>query len=69
MMFRPLLFSVALGACLASSVLAQKQLTREEQVRKDKQDFAENDAWFYDDLGAGIKEANRTNRPLIIVFR
>ena len=61
--------AVLFGVCLPSVAVAQQKLTREQQVRKDRQDFAQNDAWFYDDLDAAIDEAARSKRPLIIVFR
>ncbi len=65
-------FAGALGlcvVCMSSHAVAQEKLTREQQVRKDLKDFAENDAWFYDDLEAAKKEAVRSKRPLVIVFR
>ena len=65
--FRYLSFIVLVS--LTSVAFGQSKLTREQQVQKDKQDFARNDAWFYDDLNAAIARASRTNRPLIIVFR
>lgn len=69
MILRPLLISIALASIVASHGHAQQTPTREEQVRQDKQAFARNDAWIYDNLDAGIEEAKRTKRPLIIVFR
>lgn len=69
-MSRPFLVAtVVFAVCLSSVAVAQPKLTREQQVRKDKQDFAQNDAWFYDNLDAAKDEAARTKRPLIIVFR
>ena len=69
-MFRSLTaFTVVFAVCVSSSAVAQQKLTREQQVRKDKQDFAQNDTWFYDDRDAASDEAAKTKRPLIIVFR
>ena len=69
-MIRPLVVAtVVLAACLSGVALGQPKLSREQQVRKDKRDFAKNDAWFYDDLDTAIDEAAKTKRPLMIVFR
>ena len=64
--------TLALLLCLlglSGATHAQSQPTREQQVRQDKQAFAKNDAWIYDDLEAAIQQAERSRRPLMIVFR
>lgn len=69
-MFRSLTAALAACAiCLPSSAIAQKKPTREEQVRKDRQAFLQNDDWFYNDMDAALKEAERSKRPLMVVFR
>ena len=68
-MRRNLTFALLLIAALATAGRAQNKPTRDEQVRQDKQAFAPNTAWFYDNLDAAIEQAGRSNRPLMIVFR
>ena len=64
-----ILITAVFTLCWSSAAVAQKKLTREQHVRKDRDAFSQNDDWFYDDLGAAIDEANRTKRPLVLVFR
>ena len=42
---------------------------RAETVRKDKGELADDEFWIYNDLDAGIAEAKRSGKPLLIVFR
>lgn len=44
------------------------QNERDIAVRKDKQQIADT-SWFYDDLDTAIEAANKSKRPLMIVFR
>lgn len=63
----PRLQWVGLFLLLSAPAFAQKD--RNTQVREDRQTFADDDYWIYNDLDEGIERATKTGRPLLIVFR
>jgi len=42
---------------------------RDAKVRGDRQDVLSTGKWIYNDLAAGMAEARRTGKPLLVVFR
>ncbi len=52
---------------VAQTAVAQSE--RDIAVRKDKQELSTDVAWVYDDLATAIVDAEKTKRPLMIVFR
>jgi hypothetical protein len=63
---RPVLLSLSL---LLLAATAHAQNKRDIAVREDKQELAEDESWFYDDLETAIDAAAKTQRPLMVVFR
>ena len=59
---------ISLFLLLSAPAFAQKK-DRNTQVREDRQTFADDDYWVYNDLDEGIARAKKTDRPLLIVFR
>ena len=51
---------------LTTFVIAQD---RDTKVRNDLAEVQATGYWIYNDLDAGIKEAQQTGKPLLIVFR
>jgi hypothetical protein len=49
--------------------MVQAQNERDIAVRNDKQQLADDDSWFYDDLDTALQAAAKTKRPLMVVFR
>lgn len=43
--------------------------TRDEMVRKDLADLEDDPVWTYNDLDAGLAEAERSGKPLFVVLR
>ena len=43
--------------------------SREEKVRNDRLRVSKSGLWHYNNLDAGFQEAQRTNKPLMVVFR
>ena len=43
--------------------------TRDELVRGDRDRWASDDQWYYDDLQEGIAAALEQNKPLMVVLR
>ena len=43
--------------------------TRDEKVRTDRDEIADNGRWIYNDLRQGFAAAQQTGKPLLIVFR
>ncbi len=66
-----LLLLAALTGLLAGTAAqaAEKKLTRDQMVRKDKQDVQQIEEWIYNDLEQARAEARRTSKPLMVVFR
>ena len=46
-----------------------KKKTRDEMVHDDRAALAENEAWVYNDLTKGFAEAEKTNKPLMVIHR
>jgi hypothetical protein len=42
---------------------------RDIDVRTDKKQLSEDTSWIYDDLDSALEEAQRSKRPLMVVFR
>ena len=61
------IYLLAVPLLCATNVHGQNQ--RDTAVRDDKQKLAEDDSWFYDDLDSARLEAEKTKRPLMVVFR
>jgi serine protease Do len=57
---------VAVVLALASSATAQDRPTK---VRNDKARVEAQGFWIYNDLPAGVAEAKKTGKPLLVVFR
>ena len=66
MRFRMLSISILL---VLMAVEANAQNARDTAVRQDKATLADDETWLYDDLERAIEVAEKTNRPLMIVFR
>lgn len=65
-----LLSSIALALSAATAAQsAEKKLTRDQMVHKDKADLQRIDEWIYNDLEQARAEARRTGKPLMVVFR
>ena len=64
------LFSLllALGCVVGPAVAAWSQ-DRETKVRNDKKNLEADSYWIYNDLPRGLAEAQRTGKPLLVVFR
>lgn len=60
-----LLMALALGVIAAP---AQAQ-TREEKVLSDRERVLAEGFWLYNDLNAGVREARRTGKPLLVTLR
>ena len=70
MRFGSLVFCLhALVLFLFSSSLNYAQGPREQKLRRGLHDTELVGAWIYDDLDAGFSEAERTGKPLLVVFR
>ncbi|MFT5410715.1 MAG: hypothetical protein ACI8XO_001818 [Verrucomicrobiales bacterium] len=54
---------------LAISLSSTAAQTRDEMVRKDLSDLKDDPIWTYNDLDAGLAEAQRANKPLFVVLR
>jgi hypothetical protein len=57
------------GLMLLLAATAHAQNERDTAVRADKQQLAEDESWFYDDLQTALDAAAKTKQPLMIVFR
>src|SRR4051812_46678127 len=55
-----------LSLCLVASASAQDRKTK---VLNDRDTFAKNDVWLYNDLDEGFAEAKRSKKPLLVVLR
>src|SRR5688500_14896400 len=64
-MIRGLLVLVIVAG-LVQSVAAQDRKTK---VLNDRDMFAKNEVWLYDDLDEGFAEAKKSKRPLLVVLR
>jgi len=69
-MKRIFLFSfTALLLSGVASLAAEKKMTRDQMVRKDRTDVQAMEEWIYNDLEQARAEARRTGKPMMIVFR
>lgn len=65
------------AACLAGVILlcasleaqAQAKKRGKERFQEDKAVAEADDLWIYNDLDAARTEADRTGRPILLVFR
>ena len=57
--------NIALAACLALLAVPQDK----EKLRTALKDTEVVGDWIYDDLDAGIAEAKKSGKPMMIVFR
>lgn len=69
-MNRNVIFTIALLFTTAGLASAQeKKLTREEKVRQDKTTVEADGFWIYNDLAAGMAEAKKSGKPMIVILR
>lgn len=54
---------------LCGPAYGEEKLTRKDQVLRDKEVVGEDESWVYNDLEAGLAEAKRTGKAMLIVFR
>ena len=52
-----------------STAISLGQNQREQAVRGDKQQLANNESWVYDNLALGMTDAKISSRPLMVVIR
>lgn len=57
------------AAGLLSDNSASAQNKREIAVRSDREKFAENESWIYNDLEKARQAARAENKPLMVVIR
>ena len=57
------------GLLLFATVAARAAEDRDTKVRNDRQDVLSTGLWIYNDLSAGLAEAHRTGKPLLVIFR
>ncbi|MDB4670630.1 thioredoxin family protein [Pirellulaceae bacterium] len=43
--------------------------TRDEQVINDRDQLADDNSWYYDDLDAAISVAAKQDKPIMVVLR
>jgi hypothetical protein len=63
---------LAIGITLLNAEITGAQNTqnkRDTAVRKDKTDLSQNDAWIYDDFESARQQAERSKKPMMVVFR
>ena len=63
------IFSLATLLVLGLAQATAYAQTRDERVRTDRDTVGEDSRWIYNDLPRGFAEAERTGKPLLIVFR
>lgn len=62
-----LILLIALGTL--SSIPSVNGQTRDEKVRNDREQVAEDGTWYYDDLRKGLEAAAQSKKPLMVVLR
>ena len=65
----PLRLNTILIGLLVLTATVQAQNKRDAKVKEDRQSVSQRRDWIYNDLAAGFREAKRTGRPLMVVFR
>jgi len=64
------LASILMALVVAPTISAQDvQKKRRDAVLNDKKQFDLDDYWVYDDFEMGRKEAEKTGKPMLVVFR
>ena len=58
-----------LGIICVGSPLSVQAQTREEKVLSDRERVLAEGFWLYNDLQAGVREARRTGKPLLVTLR
>ncbi|MCZ6677507.1 MAG: hypothetical protein O7E52_09670 [Candidatus Poribacteria bacterium] len=61
-------FTILTGLLLLAAGLVQGE-DRDTKVRNDLKEVQATGLWIYNDLPKGIAEAEKTGKPLLIVFR
>lgn len=64
---RRLYIATAIASLFFSPVAFSQ--SREEKVRNDRLRVSKSGLWHYNDMEAGFSESQRTNKPLMVVFR
>ena len=64
-----LLSSVALLLSGVAAQAAEKKLTRDQMVHKDRSDVQAIEEWIYNDLEQARAEARRSGKLMMVVFR
>jgi serine protease Do len=62
------ILALTLSLSLASLHSAEAQ-DRKTKVLNDRDTFAKNDVWIYNDLPAAFDQAKKANKPLLVAFR
>ena len=62
-------FSSAVLALFVSTASLPAQDQRAEKLREGLKDASLVGTWIYDDIKAGFSQADRSGKPLLIVFR
>ncbi len=63
------LSAILAGFLVLTTATAQAQNKRDDKVKEDRKNVSELGDWNYNDLPAGMAEAKKTGKPLLIVFR
>ena len=64
------LAAILMAFVVAPAISAQDvQKKRRDAVLNDKKQFGLDDYWVYDDFEKGRKEAEKTGKPMLVVFR
>ena len=61
--------AILVGLLVVMTSAIQAQNKRDTKVKEDRRNVSELRDWIYNDLPAGIREAKRNGRPLLVVFR
>lgn len=62
-----LMATSALAALLLAA--AAPRLQQQSKLQQDLKDTAPGGNWVYNDINAGYAEANKTKKPMLVVFR
>src|SRR5262245_50236274 len=60
---------LTLATLFAASEAAAQETPRDVKVRGDRKAFETSTDWVYNDLEQGVREAGKSGKPLMIVFR
>ncbi|TVP99672.1 MAG: PDZ domain-containing protein [Planctomycetaceae bacterium] len=69
MTVKPWLLLAIVWIGITPPAIAQEKKTREQKVREDRERVEAEGFWIYNDLERGFAEAERTDKPLLVVLR